>query len=126
MAALEALASQVGVLGHVFRKLDCEPAPMLGFILEPMMEEHLRRALLISKGDPAVFVTRPVSAAMLALSLILLATVLMPATRKKREEAFQEKADGRVPAQDTLAADGVPATSIDAHRASVHAQSGLD
>ena len=64
---------------------------LLGFILGPMMEEYLRRALLIAKGDPTVFATRPVSATMLALSLILLATVLMPAIRKKREEAFQEE-----------------------------------
>ena len=86
------LMAGFGVLGYVFRKLDCEPAPMLlGFILGPMMEEYLRRALLIAKGDPTVFATRPVSATMLALSLILLATVLMPAIRRKREEAFQEE-----------------------------------
>ena len=86
------LMAGFGVLGYVFRKLDCEPAPMLlGFILGPMMEEYLRRALLIAKGDPTVFATRPVSATMLALSLLLLATVLMPAIRKKREEAFQEE-----------------------------------
>ena len=86
------LMAGFGVLGYVFRKLDCEPAPMLlGFILGPMMEEYLRRALLISKGDPLVFATRPVSATMLVLSLLLLATVLMPAIRKKREEAFQEE-----------------------------------
>ena len=86
------LMAGFGVLGYAFRKLDCEPAPMLlGFILGPMMEEYLRRALLIAKGDPTVFATRPVSATMLALSLILLATVLMPAIRRKREEAFQEE-----------------------------------
>ena len=56
-----------GVLGYVFRKLDCEPAPMmLGFILGPMMEEYLRRALLITKGDATVFITRPISATLLA------------------------------------------------------------
>ncbi len=81
-----------GVLGYVFRKLDCEPAPMLlGFILGPMMEEYLRRALLMSKGDPSVFVTRPGSAAMLIIALILLATIFAPAVRQKREEAFQEE-----------------------------------
>ncbi|QEL27375.1 tripartite tricarboxylate transporter permease (plasmid) [Bosea sp. F3-2] len=80
-----------GVLGYVFRKFDCEPAPMLlGFILGPMMEEHLRRALLISRGDPLIFVTRPISAAMLVGAAILLATVLAPAIRKSRQEAFQE------------------------------------
>ncbi|MEI2699525.1 MAG: hypothetical protein V9E94_14755 [Microthrixaceae bacterium] len=63
---------------------------LLGFILGPMMEEFLRRALLLSKGNPAVLVTRPISATMLVLAAIALATVLLPALRKKREEAFQE------------------------------------
>jgi putative tricarboxylic transport membrane protein len=81
-----------GFLGYIFRKLDCEPAPMLlGFILGPMMEEHLRRAMLISKGDATVFLSRPISATMLVLALILLVTVLAPAIRQKREEAFQEE-----------------------------------
>ncbi|WP_457090473.1 tripartite tricarboxylate transporter permease [Microvirga sp. P5_D2] len=81
-----------GLLGYIFRKLDCEPAPMLlGFILGPMMEEHLRRAMLISKGDAMVFLSRPISASMLVLAFILLVTVLAPAIRQKREEAFQEE-----------------------------------
>ncbi|OYD80404.1 tripartite tricarboxylate transporter permease [Azospirillum brasilense] len=85
------LMAGFGVLGYVFRKLGCEPAPMLlGFILGPMMEENLRRAMLISKGDPTVFVSRPISAAMLVVALVLLVTVLAPAVRRKREEAFQE------------------------------------
>lgn len=80
-----------GFLGYVFKKLDCEPAPMLlGFILGPMMEEFLRRALLIANGDPSVFVTRPISAAMLALALGLLVLVLLPAFAKTRGEAFKE------------------------------------
>ncbi|MCV9938296.1 tripartite tricarboxylate transporter permease [Boseaceae bacterium BT-24-1] len=80
-----------GLLGYVFRKLDCEPAPMLlGFILGPMMEEYLRRALLISKGDLTIFIARPISAVMLVLVLLLLLTVLAPTVRRKREEAFQE------------------------------------
>jgi TctA family transporter len=80
-----------GFLGYVFKKLDCEPAPMLlGFILGPMMEEFLRRALLLSKGDPTILVTRPISATMLVVSLVLLALVLMPAFSKTREVAFQE------------------------------------
>ena len=87
------LMALFGFLGYVFRKLDCEPAPMLlGFILGPMMEEHLRRAMLISKGDATVFLSRPISATMLIIALILLATVLAPAVRQKREEAFQEEA----------------------------------
>jgi TctA family transporter len=84
------LMALFGVLGYVFRKLDCEPAPMmLGFILGPMMEEYLRRALLISQGDPLVLVRRPISATLLAVSAVALVVVLLPALRKKREEAFQ-------------------------------------
>jgi putative tricarboxylic transport membrane protein len=86
------LMALFGFLGYVFRKLDCEPAPlMLAFILGPMMEEFLRRALLLSDGNPTVLVTRPVSAVMLVLAVGLLFTVLAPAIRKKREEAFQEE-----------------------------------
>ncbi len=80
-----------GGLGYVFKKLDCEPAPMLlGFILGPMMEEYLRRALLIAKGDATVLVTRPISAVMLTLAGCLLVLVLLPAFGKTREEAFKE------------------------------------
>jgi putative tricarboxylic transport membrane protein len=78
-----------GVLGYVFAKLDCEPAPMLlGFILGPLMEEYLRRALIISRGDAMVFLTRPISATMLMLAVIAMVIVLAPAVRKTREEAF--------------------------------------
>jgi putative tricarboxylic transport membrane protein len=85
------LMAAFGVLGYVFVKLDCEPAPMLlGFILGPMLEEHLRRALLLSRGDPTVFVTRPISAMLLAAAVIGLLIVLSPVIAKKREEAFQE------------------------------------
>ncbi len=81
-----------GVLGYVFAKLECEPAPMLlGFILGPMMEEYLRRAMTLSRGDPTVFFTRPISATMLTLALLALLVVLLPSIRKKREEAFQEE-----------------------------------
>ena len=80
------------LLGYIFRKIDAEPAPMLlGFILGPMMEEFLRRALLLSKGSPLVLVTRPISATMLALSVLALIAVLTPALQKKREEAFHEQ-----------------------------------
>jgi TctA family transporter len=82
-----------GFLGYVFKKLDCEPAPMLlGFILGPMMEEFLRGALLLSKGDPTILVTRPISATMLVLAAGLPVLVLMPAFGKTREVAFQEDA----------------------------------
>ena len=80
-----------GLAGYLFRKLECEPAPMLlGFILGPMMEEYLHRALLLSKGSPMVLVSRPLSATMLAIAAVALATVLLPALRKKREEVFVE------------------------------------
>jgi TctA family transporter len=80
-----------GVLGYVFRKLECEPAPLiLGFILGPLMEENLRRAMLLSRGDPLVFFQRPISATMLGIAIFLLVITLAPAIRKKREEAFVE------------------------------------
>jgi len=80
-----------GLLGWIFVKLECEPAPLLlGFILGPMMEENLRRALLLSRGDPTVFLTRPLSAVMLGMAVLLLAIIVAPSISKKREEAFQE------------------------------------
>lgn len=83
------LMAVFGGLGYVFRKL--EPAPMLlAFILGPMMEEFLRRAMTLAKGDPTVFLRRPISATMLALAVVLLAIVLLPTFRKTREAAFQE------------------------------------
>jgi putative tricarboxylic transport membrane protein len=86
------LLAGFGVLGYIFSKLKCEPAPLLlGFILGPMMEEYLRRALLLSRGDFSVLVTRPISATMLAIATIALIVVFLPSIRKKREEAFQEE-----------------------------------
>jgi TctA family transporter len=77
------------ILGYVFKKLDCEPAPMLlGFVLGKLMEEYLRRAMTISRGDWSVFVTRPLSATLLACAAVLLIIVFLPAISKKREEAF--------------------------------------
>ncbi len=82
-----------GALGYVFSKLGCEPAPMLlAFILGPMMEKYLRRAMLISRGDWTVFFTRPISVTLLALAVLAMATVLIPAFSKTREEAFREEA----------------------------------
>ena len=78
-----------GVIGYVCVKLECEPAPMiLGFILGPLMEENLRRAMLLSRGDPTTFITKPISAGFIIASVILLVLVALPALRKKREEAF--------------------------------------
>ena len=80
-----------GLLGYVFVKLGCEPAPMLlAFILGPLMEEYLRRAMLISRGDPMVFLKRPISATLLALAVLAMCSVLIPAFSKTREEAFHE------------------------------------
>ncbi|MGH8832900.1 MAG: tripartite tricarboxylate transporter permease, partial [Polaromonas sp.] len=80
-----------GVIGYIFTKLGAEPAPLLlGFILGPMMEENLRRALLLSRGDWSVFVTRPLSAGLLGAAALLLVIVLLPAVKSKREEAFVE------------------------------------
>ena len=79
------------VLGYLFYLLQCEPAPLLlGFILGPMMEENLRRALLLSRGDWGTFVERPLSAGLLIAAAILVALVALPAVRGKREVAFQE------------------------------------
>ena len=85
------LACLFGVLGYVCVKLDCEPAPLiLGFILGPMMEEYLRRAMLLSRGNLTVFFTSPISLTLLSISLGLLLVVLAPAIKQKREQAFQE------------------------------------
>ncbi len=85
------LTCAFGLLGYVCVKLACEPAPLiLGFILGPMMEENLRRAMLLSRGDPMVFFQKPISATLLGISLILLLIVVAPTVRAKREEAFQE------------------------------------
>jgi TctA family transporter len=63
---------------------------MLGFILGPMLEEYLRRAMLLSRGDPLIFATNPISAGMLIASAILLVIVILPTVRKKREDVFAE------------------------------------
>ena len=85
------LTALFGILGYIFIKLDCEPAPLLlGFVLGPLMEVSLRRALLIARGDPMVFLERPISATLLALCAVLLLLIILPAARRGREEAFQE------------------------------------
>jgi TctA family transporter len=86
--------SVFGLLGYICVKLECEPAPMiLGFILGPLMEENLRRAMLLSRGDPFVFVSpsKPISLGFLVASALLLVIVMLPALRKKREEVFVEE-----------------------------------
>jgi TctA family transporter len=78
-----------GAFGYVLVKLHFEPAPLLlAFVLGPMMEENLRRAMTISRGSPTVFVTRPISLALLAVALLLLFAVLVPSVAKRRERTF--------------------------------------
>lgn len=85
------LMAVFGLLGLVLTKLDFEPAPLLlGFILGPMLEENLRRSMLISRGDPSIFVTRPLSAILLVLALVLLASMLVPAIRHKKDQVIVE------------------------------------
>ena len=85
------LTAAFGLLGYLFVKLDCEPAPLLlGFILGPIMDENLRRAMLISRGDWSVFVTRPLSLTLLLVAAVLLLMIVAPAVRKTREDTFQE------------------------------------
>ncbi len=85
------LAAMFGVLGYVFIRLDCEPAPLiLGFVLGPLMEENLRRAMRISSGDPMIFINRPISLGLLVAAVLLCLLVALPAIRSKREQAFQE------------------------------------
>ena len=86
------MAAGFGIVGYAFYKLGCEPAPLLlGFILGPMMEENLRRALLLSRGDWSTFLTRPLSAALLIGAALMIVVVSLPAIKSKREEAFHEE-----------------------------------
>ena len=80
-----------GFMGYVFIKLKVEPAPLiLAFVLGPLMEENLRRALLISRGDPMVFLTRPISATFLIAAVLLLVVMVLPAIRRKRNQVLQD------------------------------------
>jgi putative tricarboxylic transport membrane protein len=80
-----------GLVGYWLVKHDFEPAPMLlGFVLGPLMEENLRRAMLIARGDPTTFVTRPISGGLLALAALLLVIAVLPMIRSKRDEVFVE------------------------------------
>ncbi|SEL87186.1 TctA family transporter [Roseateles sp. YR242] len=86
------MTAAFAVVGYIFYKLSCEPAPLLlGFILGPMMEENLRRALLLSRGDWATFMTRPLSAGLLIAAALMVVIVMLPSIKNKREEAFQEE-----------------------------------
>jgi TctA family transporter len=84
------LMALFGGVGYLFAKFRMEPAPLLlGFVLGPMMEEHLRRAMLLSRGDAGVFFDRPISATLLVLAAIALGLMLMPAIRKKKDAAME-------------------------------------
>jgi putative tricarboxylic transport membrane protein len=78
------------LLGYIFHKLGCEGAPfLLGFVLGPLMEENLRRSMVLSFGDPSIFVQRPISLVILLLTLGLILLIIAPQFRQTREEAFQ-------------------------------------
>jgi len=79
------LCAGIGVLGYVLAKLECEPAPLLlGYVLGPLLEEHLRRAMLLARGDPTPFFTRPISLAFMLGTALLLAAMIAPALRRSR------------------------------------------
>ena len=85
------LTAGFAVIGYVFYKLSCEPAPLLlGFILGPMMEENLRRALILSRGDWSTFVTRPLSAGLLGAAVLMIIIVMLPSIKNKRQQAFKD------------------------------------
>ena len=87
-----ACISAFGLLGYVLYKLDFEPAPLvLGFVLGPMLEEHLRRAMMLGQGSVSTFFTRPISGALLVAAAVLLATSLLPSINKKRDVVFTEE-----------------------------------
>ena len=88
------LTAFFGLLGYLFAKLECEPAPLiLGFVLGPMMEENLRRGMLLSRGDPTVFFTRPLSLAFLLMAFAMLIIVAVPAIRRRRKDAFGQEGE---------------------------------
>jgi putative tricarboxylic transport membrane protein len=86
------LAAGFGLLGYIFRKAKCEPGPLLlGFVLGPLLEANLRRTLLITQGDPSIFIERPISLTMLVATVVLLGMMILPSFRKTRQEAFKEE-----------------------------------
>jgi len=85
------IAAIFGVVGYWLVKHDFEPAPLtLGFVLGPLMEENLRRAMLIARGDPTVFFTRPISAVLLSIAILMLIVASLPKMRRSRDEIFVE------------------------------------
>jgi TctA family transporter len=81
-----------GIVGYGLTKLDCEPAPLLlGFVLGPMLEEYLRRAMLLANGNPLTFFQRPITAGLLIVAAVTLCAVLLPAIRNSRKVVFAEE-----------------------------------
>jgi len=79
------LCAAIGVLGYLLAKLECEPAPLLlGYVLGPLLEEHLRRAMLLARGDPSLFFSRPISLAFMLGTALLLAAMIVPALRGRK------------------------------------------
>ena len=90
-AAQLVLTALFAVFGYLLVRFGCEPAPLvLGFILGPLMEENLRRSLVMSRGDPMIFIERPISVVLLAMSLVVVALIVLPQFRSTRERAFQQ------------------------------------
>jgi putative tricarboxylic transport membrane protein len=86
------LIAGLGVVAYLLIRWGCEPAPLLlGFVLGPLLEENLRRALIISRGDPSVFVTRPISLVLLLLAVAALLVAVLPLVRRGREQIFSEE-----------------------------------
>lgn len=85
------LVAMFGFLGYILLKPDCEPAPFLmGFILGPLLEENLRRAMMFSRGNPATFVSSPLSATLLFIALVVLTLMVLPSIRRQRKKVFTE------------------------------------
>jgi putative tricarboxylic transport membrane protein len=86
------LIAGLGVVAYLLIRWGCEPAPLLlGFVLGPLLEENLRRTLIISRGDPSVFVTRPISLVLLLLAVAALVVAVLPLVRRRREQIFGEE-----------------------------------
>lgn len=85
------LTAAFALFGYILLKVGCEPAPLvLGFILGPLMEENLRRSMVLSGGNPTVFFERPISGVLLLCAVGVLLLIVLPQFRKKREEVFEE------------------------------------
>jgi putative tricarboxylic transport membrane protein len=88
------ILAMAGLAGYLFLRIGCTPAPfLLGFILGPMVEEHFRRAMLISQGDATVFFTRPISAVLVVIALVLAAMLFVPSLFNLRKKVFQDAGD---------------------------------